>query len=196
MRGKQPQPAWLCLPQACFSFYFYGFVFFFFLSNVKFFGVCFPHPAPVTPHPPHPLSQPQNLSSKALAPSLDEGSPVSFGRQGKPPGCGKRCSRVLQSCWVLDGRTEGRWWGGPPAGVGISSVSQSSPRLAELLPAASICALFIEANVKAFYKYRGWEEGFSGAAGVAWALSLHRVSLQCRLPACSRAGRRQRVQAG
>lgn len=74
---------------------------------------------------------------------------------GNPPGPGEGCSRVLQSCWVLDGRTGGRRWGGLRAGVGVGPVSRSSPRLAELSPAASIYALFIETNVKTFYKYGG-----------------------------------------
>lgn len=76
---------------------------------------------------------------------------------------------------MLGGRTGGGRGGGLRAGVGVSAVSRSSPPLAKLLLAASIYALFIETNVKIFYKYRvggGWEEDFPGAAGTVWVLCL------------------------
>lgn len=74
----------------------------------------------------------------------------------------------------------GRRWGGLPAGVGVSSVSQifSPRRLAELLLAASIYALFIETNVKTFYKYgRGLFQSCRCGVGTIFGQGLPSVPL-------------------
>lgn len=74
----------------------------------------------------------------------------------------------------------GRRWGGLPAGIGVSSVSQifSPRRLAELLLAASIYALFIETNVKTFYKYgRGLFRSCRCGVGTVFGQGLPSVPL-------------------
>lgn len=118
-------------------------------SNVQVFLVCSSllciYPSTCShkpPHPPHPLSQSQNLSSEALAPGLDE-EPCelfSLARQAEVP----RESLWLWQ-WLLQGpakllgarqphwRETVGWLG---AGVGVNSTFQSSPHMGEVLPAA------------------------------------------------------------